>query len=232
MSVERSAPLEVVPPEPSFHTAMAHFYRGEMQRMTTWRTRLDMTSHWAILLTIGMTTSTLGSGQLPHYVMLLSLAVDAIFMLMEARRYQRLHHSKWRVELLERNYFAGQLLPELPPVEPRWREELTADLRQPQLTLPLLRAARLRLRRTYLLLFYFVTAVWLTKLFVHPASPTSAGEYLHRFILGALVPGWLVAAGAALFLLGCTLFAVLSPSEAALERWTQQVAAQRDAVHT
>ena len=44
----------------SFHTAVVHLYRGEMQRMTVWRQRLDVTSNWAILLTVGLTTFTLG----------------------------------------------------------------------------------------------------------------------------------------------------------------------------
>src|SRR5438067_2585402 len=30
-------------------TAMAHFYRGEIQRSNTWRNRLDTTTNWAVL---------------------------------------------------------------------------------------------------------------------------------------------------------------------------------------
>ena len=32
-----------------FNTAMAHFYRGEIQRSNTWRNRLDTTTNWAVL---------------------------------------------------------------------------------------------------------------------------------------------------------------------------------------
>ena len=47
--------------EPSgFHSAIAHLRRGEMQRMTVWRQRLDVTGNWAILLTVALTTFTLG----------------------------------------------------------------------------------------------------------------------------------------------------------------------------
>ena len=32
-------------PSPDFHTAMAHFYRGEMNRLTVWHVRLDTTTN-------------------------------------------------------------------------------------------------------------------------------------------------------------------------------------------
>jgi uncharacterized membrane protein len=35
-----------------FTTAMVHFYRGEVARANTWRTRLDATTNWAVL-TVG-----------------------------------------------------------------------------------------------------------------------------------------------------------------------------------
>src|SRR5574341_1908448 len=38
---------EMRPPE--FNTAMVHFYRGEVQRSNTWRTRLDNTTNWAVV---------------------------------------------------------------------------------------------------------------------------------------------------------------------------------------
>jgi len=42
--------------------------------------------------------------------MLLGLALVGMCMLLEARRYQHLHHSRWRLRLMEANYFARQLL--------------------------------------------------------------------------------------------------------------------------
>jgi len=65
---------------PDFHTAMAHFYRGEMNRLTVWHVRLDTTTNWAIVLTTGMTTFTLGSEKTPHYVLLLGLSDASIVM--------------------------------------------------------------------------------------------------------------------------------------------------------
>jgi uncharacterized membrane protein len=215
------------PPLPDgFHGALAHLYRGEMHRMTIWRTRLDATASWAILLTTGMTTFTLGTLGTPHYILLLGLAINCIFMLMEARRYQHLHHSKWRLRLLEHNYFAQLLCPTRELPEPRWRVQLALDLERPHYTIGLFMAARLRLRRNYLMLLYFTTAVWATKLFIHPHSPGSLAELYRRLEMGGLFPSWFVATTASVFLLGATLLAAITPSEETLERWTREKQAE------
>lgn len=86
-------------PSPDFHTAMAHFYRGELNRLTVWHVRLDTTTNWAILLTAGMTTFTLGSEKTPHYVLLLGSIIGMCLMI-EARRYQHVHRSACRLRLL------------------------------------------------------------------------------------------------------------------------------------
>src|SRR4030067_3618886 len=90
---------------------MVHLCGGEMQRMTVWRSRLDTTSNWAILLSTGIATFTLGSPGIPHFTLLLGLALIGICILIEARRYRHLLHSMWRLQVLEANYFSGQLCP-------------------------------------------------------------------------------------------------------------------------
>jgi uncharacterized membrane protein len=209
----------VAPPraDASFHTAMAHLYRAEVHRMTVWRTRLDTTSNWAILLTTGLTTFTLGSQGVPHYTLLLGLALNFICMLLEGRRYQHLHHSEWRLHRLERDYFAPWLA--AGDGEPGWTEELAADLRQPRATIGLFTAVRRRLRRNYVLLFYFLTAVWLTKLFIHGLD---AVRFYQRLAVGDLVPSWLVAASATAFLLAVTVLAFATDGSESIERYSDR----------
>ncbi len=199
----------------AFHTAMAHFYRGEIHRMTIWRTRLDTTTNWAILLTTGLTTFTLGAPAVPHYTLLLGLALNSICMLIEGRRYQHLHHAEWRLSLLEDGYFAPWLEPGASA--PSWRAELAADLREPRATICLLTAVRLRLRRNYALLFYFITAVWLTKLFIHPGMKVTDTFY-QRLAVGDLIPSWFVAASAGLFVAVITGLAAATASREPIER--------------
>src|SRR4030042_2400390 len=94
-----------------FHTAMVHLYRGEMNRMTVWRTRLDTTSNWAILLSTGMTTFALGSPGIPHFILLLGLALIGICLFIAARRFRHLLHSKWRLHGRGAHHFTGRLCP-------------------------------------------------------------------------------------------------------------------------
>jgi len=205
----------------SYHTSMAHLYRGEVQRMTVWRQRLDTTSNWAILLTFGMTTFALGATEVPHYILLLGLAIISICLAIEARRYRHLHHSQWRVALVEHNYFARMLSPAETTPEPAWRQMLAQDLEHPRFMLSWFMATRLRLRRNYLMLVYFTTAAWLTKVFVHPHSPASVCEFYRRLALGELFSPWFVAVTATLFILTCTALAVFTPSEAFLQEWSR-----------
>ena len=206
----------------AYHTAMAHLYRGEMNRLTVWRTRLDTTSHWAIILSIGLTTFTLGSPSVPHYVMLLALAFNTIFMIIEGRRYQHLHHSKWRLSLIEKNYFAPMLLDGGRTMEANWRLQLATDLRRPHFTLTLLMAARLRLRRNYLMVMAFVTAVWIAKLFIHPQGPAHFEEFYARLSVEGFLPSWFVAVTAVTFIVGTGLLALMTRSEEDLDRWSTE----------
>ena len=83
----------------------------------------------------------------------------------------------------------------------------------------LLTSARGRLRRNYLLLVYFVTAIWLTKVFIHPQSPATTAEFYARFAVGELIPPWFVVATAAIFIVGSTLLATSCSSQEQLEGW-------------
>jgi uncharacterized membrane protein len=196
------------PAPAAFDAAMVHLYRGEMHRMTVWRGRLDTTSHWAILLTTGMTTFTLGSVVVPHYVLLLGLALNTMCMLIEARRYQDLHASECRLRLLERGYFSA-VLRAADAADAGWRERLAAALSQPCVTVSPLTAARVRLRRNYLMLLYFVTAVWLSKIFIHPTGARTLRDFYDRLAVGEFLPSWFVAASACVFVVAGTAVALV-----------------------
>lgn len=205
-----------------FHTAMVHLYRGEMNRMTVWRTRLDTTSNWAILLSTGMTTFALGSPDIPHFILLLGLALIGICLFIEARRFRHLLHSKWRIHMMESHYFSEQLWPPPSDEKPSWREELAEDMERPHFTIGTFMALRMRLRSNYLLLVYFVSAVWLTKVFIHPNSATDIFEFHTRLAVGELLPSWFVAATAGLFVLAATVLVIRTPSEETVSRWAMR----------
>jgi uncharacterized membrane protein len=182
--MRRLAPAE-------FNTAMAHFYRGEVQRSNTWRTRLDTTTYWAVL-TAGATLSfTFSSPLSPHFVIPINSILVAVFMVMEARRYR--YYEIWasRVRVIETGYFAQMLAPDSVPRDREWASHLAADLLTPHFTISVWEAIGRRLRRNYLWIFALLALSWNLKVYLHPVPADTFQLFLQRATVG-LVPGWIV----------------------------------------
>ena len=206
-----------------FVTAVAHLYRAEMNRMSVWRQRLDITSNWAIILATALTTFTLGSAEVPHYTLLLGLGLVLISILLEGRRYRHLHHSKWRLYLLESGFFANILRPAKEQDQNHeWSRLLAADLRQTHFSISWMTGMRLRLRRNYLLVISFMSAVWVAKLFIHPTRATTLAEFYSRLHVGDFIPSSLVAATAIAFLGTAAVLGLTCPPAEELEDWSIQ----------
>jgi uncharacterized membrane protein len=209
-------------------TAVAQLFRGEMNRMLVWRQRLDITSNWAVIIATALTTFTLGSTDVPHYTLLLGLVLVMISIVLEGRRYRHLHHSKWRLYLLESCFFADTFRPPTPSdPRPDWRRLLAADLRHPEFSLSLLTAMRLRLRRNYLLVIGLIASVWVVKLFIHPSRATSLAELYSRLHVGDFIPSWFVAITAFLFLATAAVLGLTCPPAEDLEDWSIHYHEQR-----
>ncbi|MBI4859657.1 MAG: DUF2270 domain-containing protein [Candidatus Riflebacteria bacterium] len=194
--------------------------------MSVWRQRLDVTTNWAMLLAVALTTFSLGSRDVPHFILLLGLAAVLVSIVIEAQRYANLHHILWRLHVIERGYFAAMLRGEDPLHQGEWRDLLAGDLETSRAYIGLFSAIRARLRRNYILLIYFVTAVWITKLFIHPSSPASAVEFYHRFTVAGIIPPWLVVLLAVTIILVSTLLAATGPCTEEIEEFPQGPARQ------
>ncbi len=96
-----------------FTTAMVHFYRGELTRSNTWRTRLDATTNWAVVSAGAALTFAFGAPQNPHFMLLLVFVLVLTFLYIEARRYQYYVLWAYRVHLMETDFFAAMLAPPL-----------------------------------------------------------------------------------------------------------------------
>ncbi|HVS17730.1 MAG TPA: DUF2270 domain-containing protein, partial [Planctomycetota bacterium] len=69
-------------------SAIVHLYRGEVYRATVQRTRLDMTTNWAVLTTAGLLAFSFRQDSNPHWALLIGMLVVTLFLSFEARRYQ------------------------------------------------------------------------------------------------------------------------------------------------
>ena len=168
-------------------TLLAHYYRGELSRMISWRDRLDRTTNWSIGALAAMLSISLSSDETHQSVLLFAMLLIHVLLIIEARRYRFFHVYRARVRLLESEFFAPLFSP-----EPDGRRGdlaiLGDDLRLPRFSLSLLQAMSRRLKRNYCWIFLVVLLAWLVKTRLS----------LDNAAIGSL-PGSVVALGVAAF---------------------------------
>lgn len=160
---EREIGREMVSKSTGLGSVVAHFYRGEMSVVTTWRSRLDETINWAVTIISAILIyafSTEGN----HVILLTGMVVIAVFLGIEARRYQAYDVYRARARMLQENLFANTLDPSQGVEHRNWRRELSEDYRNPAIKTPYVEALARRLRRIYLPFFVLMLAAWLFKL--------------------------------------------------------------------
>jgi uncharacterized membrane protein len=170
-----------------FNTAMVHFYRGEVTRSNTWRTRLDSTTNWAVLTTGAALSFAFSHPDNPHFMLIMNTMLVALFLYIEARRYR--YYELWasRVRLMETDFFAAMLVPPFRPSED-WSRTLAESLLQPIFTITALEAIGRRFRRNYLWIFVLLAVSWFAKLAIHPTTTVDFAIILQRAGMGP-VPG-------------------------------------------
>lgn len=87
---------------------VAHLYRGEMNRMTVYRQRLDTTTNWAITLESAILVIYINKN-INFYFIFFPLTILVFFSFLEARRYRYFFTSAKRVQYLEIEYFGKQI---------------------------------------------------------------------------------------------------------------------------
>lgn len=210
----RSGPETTVPPRDSegttwdygpyhlspsdFFTAMVHFYRGEVARSNTWRSRLDNTTNWAVVTTAAVLTFAFSSIEHSHVVILISLLLIFLFLVIEARRYR--YYELWalRVRLMETDFFAAMLRsPHRPHDE--WSARLVASLLNPEFPITFWEAIGRRLRRNYIWLFTVMGLAWVLKLMLYPAATFTFERFLEHAALGVIPGPWILGSVIAFF---------------------------------
>lgn len=180
-------------------TAIVQYYRGEMNRMNTWRRRLDVTTNWAIVVTAAFISFGFGDQQMTHFVFILATVFVLFLLIIESRRYKYYDLFRWRIALMNENYFATIFSPEVEPLHKDWRKLMTKELQHAQFKISFLEAFGRRLRRNYSWIFTVLGFCWLTKVSIHPTPMRHISEIFERADLFHLVPGWVVVLIGVLF---------------------------------
>ena len=170
--------------------AIVHLYRGELDRATTWRLRLDATTNWAIITTAGVLSYSFGDRTHSHLGPLLGLALVSVFWMIEARRYRYADIWYARVRKIEENFYGPILRRD--PVSPRqaWGQDVAEDLFRPRFRVTRAFALRKRLVRNYWAVFAVLLGAWVVKLIAHP-EPAHSWAAVHARLEVGLIPWWL-----------------------------------------
>jgi uncharacterized membrane protein len=181
-------------------TLLAHYYRGELARMISWRDRLDRTTNWAIGALAAMLSISLATEQAHHSVLLFAMLLIHVMLVIEARRYRFYHVYRARVRIFESRYMAEAMTFD----ENNKRvglDDLVEGLRVPRFTITLAEEMSRRLRRNYCWIFLVVLLAWLVKTTSHFSGGRarlvhSVQEFLENTSIAG-IPGVAVLLGVA-----------------------------------
>lgn len=205
-------------PTPLPEQTLVHFYRAVVAHMDVWRQRMDATTNWAAATAAGMITFSFGAPESPHFVLLLALAFQGVFLLMESRRYQTFDLWRRRFRSLNRHLVAPVLRDD-PDVTTESRAALAAlavELGRLVPQINLWGAAGYRIRRNYGYLFGVTLVAWLLRLQMLAGRDAGTGAIFAEARIGA-IPGPVVAASVMATALAGAVLAFLAPSERMLD---------------
>jgi uncharacterized membrane protein len=208
------------PPEPKakrpphfdsgYVTAMSHFYRGELGRIMNWRSRLDPTTNWAITSTSTIFTVAFSIESVPHIIFFFNIAIVAIMLWIEARRYRFYDAFRARVRMLEAHFLVPIVAQNTTLLQGEWQKLVCEDLLLPSFKISAFEAVGRRLKRNYIFIFLIILTAWITKIFLHAKPPiTSFGSFYAALAVGTSIPSWLVAGifiGTFISVIGITIY--------------------------
>lgn len=204
-----------LPVDPS-SAIVVHFYRAVVAHMDVWRQRMDATTNWAAATTAAMITFAFSAPESPHFMLLLTVGFDTMFLMMESRRYQIFDLWRRRFRALNR-YVVAPALGTAPEVDGAVRaeglKEVGVELGRLVPHISVLQAVGYRIRRNYGYVFSLVLFAWLLKLEVHPTSARSFADIVDRAAIGVLLPGPVVMVIVLLLAAVATALALAAPTE-------------------
>ena len=184
-------------------TAMAHLYRGELQRSLSWRLRLDTTTNWAVVTTAGILTFAFNNPQYASQTLLAGMYALLLYLILEAQRFRFFDVFHSRLRMVEENFYGPLLRRDLASPRTGWGHAVADDLFVPHFHLSLRQAIKAPLGRVYAPLFVALIVGWLL---VVVLQRREAGDSWFEILSIGVVPGWvpsLLVLGLFVFLLVC-----------------------------
>lgn len=142
---------------------IAHFYRGEMNRMTVYRQRLDTTIQYTISLSSIMIVYFMSSNCSIYFPFFILFLIQ-FFCSLETRRYQYFLISQNRIKILEEGFFINTILNENNNYN--WKDNLINHLKNNNYIFPFYKSFIIRYKRYYIWITDFILGCWLFKLYI------------------------------------------------------------------
>lgn len=168
-----------------FVSAMAHEFRAEIHRTNTWRTRIDATTNWAVVVTGVSISIAFSQPKTHHGVIMLNALLITLFLYIEARRYLYYEFWNYRVRLMETDFFAAMLVPPFRPSS-KWADNLADNVLHFHLPISIWEAIGLRLRQNYLWIFFVTGVAWVAKYWLFPTPAANWPEFISRAAVGPI----------------------------------------------
>ncbi len=176
-------------------TTMSHFYRGELGRIMAWRSRLDVTTTWAVTTTSSIVTVAFTFPQLPHVIFFFNLGIVWMMLWIEARRYRFYDAFRARVRMLEAHFLVPSVMQSGSLLQGDWRKLVCEDLLLPSFKISTLEAVGRRLKRNYMFIFVIILLAWIIKVILHApaAHPVTGIPSFFQAMAIQHVPAWFIA---------------------------------------
>lgn len=195
--------------DPGYVNAMSHFYRGELSRIMTWRTRLDTTTNWAITSSTAIITISFSNAGVPHLIFFFNLAIVWMLLWIEARRYRFYDAFRARVRMLEAHFLVPMVMENRNLLQGEWKKLVCEDLILPSFKISKLEAVGRRLKRNYVFIFILIMVAWVLKIFLHAKEPIDSVPAFYRALRVGHIPSWFVAfifVGTLVSVIGITIY--------------------------
>lgn len=175
-------------PDHLYYTTMAHFYRGELGRIMSWRERLDTTTNWAVASATAVMSVGLSRPDVPHIMFLMANFVIFLLLSIEGRRYRYYDAFRARVRMLEAHFLVPIVMRDIRLLEGAWRRTLSEDLVLPSFKINRREAIGRRLTRNYIWIFLIILVAWVAKIHLRNTESTGLSGFLRAAEQGQPLP--------------------------------------------
>ena len=122
---------------------------------------------------------------------LFNLAIVAVLLWIESRRYRFYDAFRARVRMLEAHFLVPMVMENRELLQGEWKKLVCEDLILPCFKITKLEAIGRRMKRNYMFIFILILIAWLTKIFLHASEPINDVVSFYRALRIGHIPSFL-----------------------------------------